>query len=245
MLLFGRWHQVLGAQAGEILSGPQDCNAFGLETEGGLVLFDAGAGFDQLAAQRALAEAGYRQGPSHLFLTHAHADHSGGAASLVSSYGTLLHAGALTAEWLASGDEDKISLPSAKAAGIYPAAFRLPLARADLIVRPGIAVRIADVVITPLATPGHSADHLSYLVHVDGSSVLVGGDAIFADGSVVLQDTWDCSVAETCRSIRRLAELEFDALLPGHGPCRLVNPGAAVATAMERINRLLPPLNFL
>lgn len=245
MHIQGRWHQIFGAQGGKLLSTQTDCNAFGLSTRSGLIMFDAGSGSDPDAQQRALVSAGFGAGPLHLFLTHGHADHSGGAAALVSAYGTRLDAGDLTAKWLAAGDEERISLTVARRAGIYPPAYRYRPAVADRLVEHGVPIRIDDVLITPIATPGHSADHFSYLVSVDGEAVLVGGDALFEGGTVVLQDTWDCSVSDSCRSIRRLSTMAFDTLLPGHGPWVTDTANCTVALAMQRIERLLPPLNFL
>lgn len=246
MQISDRWHQIFGTLDGLQLSAAGDCNAFGLWAPSGLILFDAGAGGDLEAQRRALTVAGFGQGPAHLLLTHGHADHSGGAAALVEAYHTRLYAGALTADWLSTGDETKISLPSARRAGIYATQYQYRPAATDTIIHDLAAIRIDDVTITPLATPGHSADHFSYLVQVDGDlPMLVAGDAVFANGTIVLQDTWDCSVADSCQSIRRLATIEFDALLPGHGPFLPERGRTAVETAMARIERLLPPLNFV
>ena len=80
---------------------------------------------------------------------------------------------------------------------------------------------------------------------VDGQSSLVGGDALFCEGTVVLQDTWDSDVAATCATVRRLSRETFDRLLPGHGPPVLNDAGAHVARAAERVSRLLPPRLFM
>ncbi len=243
MHIHGRWHQLLGSHAGTQLSHQADCNTFGLATSAGLILFDAGSGID--LPRGAFEAAGFPQGPSHILLTHGHADHSGGAAGLAATYGATLHAGELTALWLDEGNEDRISLPAARRAGVYPPDYRFAAVRVDQLVRSGAPIAIGEAMITPVATPGHSADHLSYLVEADGETVLVGGDAIFAGGTVVLQDTWDSSVAQTCESIRMLSALSFDVLLAGHGPCVLTQARSVIDIAMARVARLLPPLNFL
>jgi glyoxylase-like metal-dependent hydrolase (beta-lactamase superfamily II) len=245
MRLAGRWHQIFGAHDGALLSTGGDCSAFGLETDEGLVLFDAGTGLDAADQPRALAAAGFPEGPRHLLLTHGHADHAGGAALLVARYRTTLHAPPLTAQWLAAADEAKISLSVARRAGIYPPDYVLRPATADRIVAAGAAFHIGGAGILPVATPGHSADHFSYLVRSDGHSVLVGGDALFAGGTIVLQDTWDSSVSDSCATIRRLATLAFESFLPGHGPAVLGDAPSHLALAMARVDRLLPPLNFL
>lgn len=245
MRINGRWHQILGTHEGTRLSAASDCNAFGLETSTGLVLFDAGAGIDPADQHFGLVASGFPDGAAHLFLTHGHADHSGGAAALASRHGMPIHAGPLTAQWLAAADEARVSLPAARRAGIYPPSYVFEAVHVQHIVADGIAIRIGDAEVVPIATPGHSADHWSYLVRVDGQTTLVAGDALFAGGSVILQDTWDSSVADSCASIRRLATFTFDAFLPGHGPPVLAGAGSHVATAMQRIDRLLPPLNFI
>ena len=244
MRLNDRWHQILGVHDGGRLSGAADCNAYGLETSAGLVMFDAGAGIRPAAQLSALDGAGFPGGPQHLFLTHAHADHSGGAADLVSRYGMPVHAGKLTARWVGDGAEDKFSLPVARRAGVYPPDYAFRAVRVDRVLDSASTIRIGDAEITAIATPGHSADHMSYLVRVDGQASLIAGDAIFAGGTIVLQDTWDSSVADSCASIRRLAGFEFERLLSGHGPLVLERAREHVEIAMERISRLLPPRNL-
>lgn len=240
-----RWHQILGSSNGVPLSNAVDCNAFGLETSAGLVMFDAGAGIDPVELHTAVAAAGFANGPRHLFLTHGHADHSGGAAHIARQYGSVVYAGPLTAEWLAAGDEERISLPAARRAGVYPDQYKWQPLVIDQIVDDAAAIAIGDAEIRPVATPGHSADHLSYLVTIDGEATLIAGDAIFAGGTIILQDIWDSSVAQSCESIRRLASLSFDAFLAGHGSAVLSGAKSHVAEAMQRVARLLPPRNFV
>ena len=47
---------------------------------------------------------------------------------------------------------------------------------------------------------------------------LLGGDAIFAGGKLLLQATADCDLRQSLETVQRLAAVSFDALLPGHGP---------------------------
>lgn len=245
MQISKHWHQILGSHAGGVLSTAADCNVFAVETSAGLVTFDAGAGIDPQVQRRAFADAGFGDGARHLFLTHGHADHAGGTAAVVLRWGTSVHAGALTARWLATGDEAKVSLPGARRAGLYGADYVFGPVTVDHEVVEGVTIAIGDIEIEPIATPGHSADHFSYLVRCDGGTTLIAGDALFAGGTVILQDTWDSSVADTCASIRHLARLRFDALLAGHGPPVLADTANHVAMAMERIDRLLPPYNLI
>jgi glyoxylase-like metal-dependent hydrolase (beta-lactamase superfamily II) len=227
----GGWSAVLGVLAPPGARHPLDAHAWRFESGRTALLFDAGAG---LGPGPEAADA--------LFLTHGHGDHALGAARL----GLPTFAGPLTATWLSQGDGERISLPKAIAAGIYPPDLRLtpqpgitPVAHAETL-------RFGAVTVTAIATPGHSADHTAWLVETDTGRVLVGGDAIFEGGTVVLQDTWDCSVADTCATVRTIAALSPDAILPGHGAPMVGNAATeAISAARERVERLLPPRLFL
>ncbi len=60
----------------------------------------------------------------------------------------------------------------------------------------------------------------------------------------MLQDIWDCSVQESCRSIEKLDALDLDGLYPGHVSFAVQNGRMHVDRAMEKIRQLLPPEQF-
>lgn len=238
------WRAALGALAAAAAQDRFDATAWALTTGEGLILFDAGAGVAPVAARlRASLPGGAL--PRCLILTHGHADHSGGAAELQRE-GVQVWAGAATAGWIGAPDLAALSLEGAMAAGVYPPGYAFQPCRVDRILAPGPVLDQPGLRIEAIETPGHSADHLAYLVTTPGRRVLVGGDALFEGGTVILQDTWDSSVAQTCATIRRIAALAPDAILPGHGPA-LIGPAAraAIDAAMARVSRLLPPALYL
>lgn len=210
-------HLVASGQMGFDLTDRFDCNVYLLAAGEEYVLFDAGAGLgvDQILAM--CAEDGIDTARiRHLFLTHAHADHGGGAASLREQFPVTVYAGAATAGILRVGDEEAVSLPAARRAGIYPADYRYRPCPVDRELADGERVTIGPLTVEAIATPGHSHDHMSYWVSGLDRRYLVSGDAVFHGGKVVLQDTYDCNVYETNRSIEKLADYPFEALLPGH-----------------------------
>ncbi len=240
-------HLVASGAAGVSLTDALDCNAWLIETGDGLVLFDTGAGRDIGMLLAEIAAGGLNpQDLRHVFLTHAHADHSGGAAELLERLpaGIVMHAGQETAARMASSDERRISLDTARRLGVYPSDYRWRGAVIDDVLRAEDVVRIGETSIRLLETPGHSDDHCSFLVESGASLILLTGDAVFAGGKVILQDIPDCSVSKTLNSLRLLAGLSFETFLPGHGVFALRDGGRHARRGREFADSGLAPPSF-
>ena len=80
-----------------------------------------------------------------------------------------------------------------------------------------------------LATPGHTAGHMAVIDHTVG--LLVAGDAIFTEGDAVIEgpERFFEHIPQSQETIRTLASLSFNVLLPGHGPVLETGADAAVA----------------
>jgi glyoxylase-like metal-dependent hydrolase (beta-lactamase superfamily II) len=79
----------------------------------------------------------------------------------------------------------------------------------------GAGDRVMDLAIVP--TPGHTLGHIA--VHDEAAGALVVGDAVVVTAGKeldLLGSTEDMEGAKA--SLRVLAALSFDTLLPGHGP---------------------------
>lgn len=121
-------------------------------------------------------------------LTHAHADHAAAAAVAARRWGDLRGSAATLARLRQEGH---------------------PLANDETIPLDG------GLRLRALATPGHSADHLCYLLEPDGT--LFTGDLVLGEGSSMIVHP-DGSVDAWLASLARLAALRPTRLLPGHGP---------------------------
>ena len=77
----------------------------------------------------------------------------------------------------------------------------------------GDVVRAGNVNLTALHTPGHSADHLSFLLA--GDRAVFTGDLILGQGSSMVTYP-EGDVAAYLRSLDRLASLQPRVLFPGH-----------------------------
>jgi glyoxylase-like metal-dependent hydrolase (beta-lactamase superfamily II) len=91
-----------------------------------------------------------------------------------------------------------------------------------------------------IATPGHAPDHVALLA----GRALFTGDTVLGTGSVFIMPG-EGSLAAYLDSLRRLRELEVDAILPGHGPV-VWDPRAKldeyIAHRLDRERRVLDGL---
>jgi hydroxyacylglutathione hydrolase len=77
----------------------------------------------------------------------------------------------------------------------------------------GDVVRVGNLNVTALHTPGHSADHLSFWL--DGDRVVFTGDLVLGRGSSMVTFP-EGDVAAYLRSLERLESLQPRMLFPGH-----------------------------
>jgi glyoxylase-like metal-dependent hydrolase (beta-lactamase superfamily II) len=92
------------------MSHPNDCNVYGIDCGGEFVLIDAGVGRETDTIIENLVSDGIQLGQvKHLFLTHGHLDHSGGAAYLRETLKLQVGASQETARAVEQGDERSIS----------------------------------------------------------------------------------------------------------------------------------------
>jgi glyoxylase-like metal-dependent hydrolase (beta-lactamase superfamily II) len=159
-----------------------------------------------------------RGGIAGIVLTHNHLDHSESVPALRERSGAPVAAG--TAPPATGGFEE----PSL--AGLAP----------DIVLEDGDDVGP----LRAIATPGHSADHVSLLA----GGVLFCGDTVLGEGSVFIPPGGG-SLAAYLDSLQRLAALPLDALCPGHGPV-VWDPAAKLREyldhRLEREHRLLAAL---
>jgi len=235
-----RIHVVGGSAPGWATSDELDAQVYLVDTGDGLALVDAGAGRALDVVLAAIRESGRDPAAVRwLLITHAHADHAGGAAAWRRRLpGLAILASPDVAGWLATGDEEATSVDRARAAGIYPSDYRLePCDVAPLPDRLVLGALTVDVI----PTPGHAAGHVAFTLDVDGARTLFSGDALFPEGRILLQDTWDCDLAASLRSVERLAATSPERLLAGHLAPVAAGARAHVDRALERIHRLLSP----
>ncbi|MGF2944928.1 MBL fold metallo-hydrolase [Mycobacterium sp. Lab-001] len=97
----------------------------------------------------------------------------------------------------------------------------------------GEVIDAAGLRITVLATPGHTADSLTFML----DDAALTADSVLGRGTTVL-DKEDGSLADYLESLRRLRGLGRRTVLPGHGPELADLEAAASGYLVHRAERL-------
>src|SRR5690606_23889193 len=91
-------------------------------------------------------------------VTHAHADHAGGAAELKQYTDAEVICSTQTAPILEAGDEEAIYLPECRQIGMYPHDYRFKKCTPTIAAQNGQIFEIGNLSIEIIFAPGHSAD---------------------------------------------------------------------------------------
>ncbi|WP_052487418.1 MBL fold metallo-hydrolase [Gordoniibacillus kamchatkensis] len=232
-----------GGRLGYGLSSDYDCNVFAVDDGDSVVLIDAGSGLGEQAILKWLRQDGIAGRVAALVLTHAHADHAGGACGLRERLGIPVLASAATADIVESGDEERLGLRQARKDGVYPESYRFKPCRVDRVLAAGDTIRHGSHRLQVVPAPGHSSDMIA--LYDAGSGTLFGGDAIFAGGRLAVLNTEDFSMHDYRDTIVRLAALKVRRLFAGHLEAVLQGAQACLLDARDRFERGEAPLSIV
>jgi glyoxylase-like metal-dependent hydrolase (beta-lactamase superfamily II) len=144
---------------------------------------------DPVHIERILEAAGGRV--SAILATHTHPDHSPGVAALAQSTGAeVLGRGAPV-----HGRQDATFAPTR-------------------VLNDGDVVRVDDLALRAIHTPGHASNHLCYLL--EGAGMLFSGDHVM-QGSTVVIGPPDGDMQVYLQSLARLQREPVTRIAPGHG----------------------------
>jgi glyoxylase-like metal-dependent hydrolase (beta-lactamase superfamily II) len=233
-------------------------NAWAVEADGGIVLFDTGIGGKGRMRQfdLALAQVGYGVEDVRLVVcTHSHTDHYGLAAPITEAAGCELwmhpaweHV-RLLAEDPAAALEQRLEI--ARQSGVPVAGLERYREARSGDTETGIdAIRIPDLDLVPGVevetdlgtwevheTPGHAPSHV--VLHQPQRKLLISGDHLL--GRTVLFFDHGHSpdpVGEFLGGLDEVEPLEVELSLPGHGrPFR--DPRAKIAEARRQVEEML------
>jgi hydroxyacylglutathione hydrolase len=201
------------------ISHHNDCHVYLIDGGSELALIDTGSGLEPELLIENIVNDGFDPSKiTHIIVTHGHGDHVGGAAALTQLYeGAILATSAVIAEAVSRADEELLSVVASKVAGILPESFRLQPVKVQKSLKEGDEIRIGDLSLEVLDTPGHADGHICLVLEHDGKRILFAGDLVFYGGVISLLTFADCRLAELVTSLRKIRSLEITTLLPGHG----------------------------
>ncbi len=216
-----------------LLDGIRGANSYLSVTEDGILVIDTGmpGNAERILKQiKALNKAA--KDIKMIILTHSDIDHSGSAAELkrITGAKVAIHSGDAPS---LSGDKE---LKRVK--GFIGVMFRL-MARFMRFqtIKPDIILKDGDEIdnLTVIHTPGHTEG--SICLYKTGDT-LFAGDAIRTDKRGNLKfspSVMTLNVQEALGSVKKLAKLEFDVLLPGHGKPVLQDASIKVNELLQNV----------
>jgi glyoxylase-like metal-dependent hydrolase (beta-lactamase superfamily II) len=214
-------------------------NAYLVDGGEGLVLVDTGQRRRADELRREIDRTGREvaRDLAAIAITHAHADHAGSLARLVETFNVPVVAGVLEAPAIRRGGIPPLSTPNGVVGRIMTRlSQRVDVAacRVDLEVADGDAVPGAPA-LRALPTPGHTPGHTSYLWAEEGGVLFAGDVAVHVLGlreSFVHSDR-----AQARETLARLAALDFEIAVFGHGPPITGQAAARFRNLVERLAR--------
>jgi hydroxyacylglutathione hydrolase len=235
-----------GGATGLGISHTLDPNVYLLSGDEELTLVDAGAGLGEDMILENVRSLGYEPGQiRHIFLTHAHADHAGGAASLAERLGARVYLSELEREALENADEEALGLSIARRNGYYPKDYRLRPCKVDVTLRGDERLRCGELELVVIPTPGHSMGCVCFFVEAEEGVALFAGDTVFAGGRISLLVAPGSDLLALQESVASLGGLNVASLLPGHGIFPLVDGQEHIDQAIEAFSTMLPPRSIL
>jgi glyoxylase-like metal-dependent hydrolase (beta-lactamase superfamily II) len=217
-------------------------NAYLVDGSGELTLVDTGLFGVEKTILRAIHNAGRTPADlRHIAITHHHTDHAGSLAKLMQKTpGARVYAHPLDVPVITGASPVPGPNPASRAGKMLgPLLMRLQPGRLGHV---DVQVQVQDGQEIPAAggmtvvhTPGHTAGHVSYLKPGNGGVLFVGdaaGNLFGKVGPPIGMFTED--MAQARESIRKIAALEFDAAVFGHGGVAKGKAGAAFRRWVER-----------
>ncbi len=90
--------------------------------------------------------------------------------------------------------------------------------RVDVLVEEGPVIEEQGLRVEAVHTPGHTPGHMSYIVETGRGRILIAGDTVYGREYLARYPLlYHTNTSQWLGSLERLAALEPDAIIPGHG----------------------------
>jgi glyoxylase-like metal-dependent hydrolase (beta-lactamase superfamily II) len=234
-------HLVGSGQMG--FSAALDCHIYVIQDENEAVVIDSGAGkldSDVNLILNNIENDGINpRSISKIFLTHAHADHAGGAKALKEQLKCTLLGNSVTKSLVERGLEHELGLDVAKRSGFYGDDYTFKTCEVDSVLNDGEEVKVGKSRLKAIHTPGHSTDSMCYVLERKNERLLFTGDVLNHGGKILLLNCYGFDLKDYRKNIRKLAGLGIDMLFPGHGVFTIQNGQDHIDLLLEAFDKLL------
>ncbi len=228
--------------SGEIgLSNPYDCHVYLIDGGKDAVLIDAGAGLDTGRLIENIKEHIDFNKLSRVLITHAHADHSGGARCFQKLGKKVLLSGVETHMLENSKNDIEEAFALAKNAQAYPEDYDYRFFKPDGVLEDRRPIKVGKYELLPIQIKGHSPGLLCYYLKAKGSNILFSSDQVFINGAIGLLNAPGSDLNDYRKDMVKLAVLPVDALLPGHRLFVLKDGGRHINQAVKSLSKVFVP----
>lgn len=183
-----------------------------IKTDEGIILLDGGLEESVPAIEANIAKLGFKMRDIKMIVaTHAHFDHAAGLAALKQSTGARFASSEADREAYETGTP-----PSEVNYGV----IRFAPIKADQVLVDGQALRLGNVAITPVLTPGHTPGCTTWTMQITDAGRPL--DVVFpcsisvAGNKLIGNKGYPGIVEDYRRSFARMRTLKADIVLPAH-----------------------------
>ena len=225
------------------LTHPLDCNCYLIDGGKELALVDAGLGLGTREICENIRKHGFDpKDLTKVIITHAHLGHWGGAPHFRDEYASQVWASALGEERLRTLRDPGLEI--ARRFGRYPPDFKPRPCPVDGVFDDGDLIPVGNIQLRVIGVQGHTKDAACLVTVVNGKKALFSGDTVFYGGRIGLLNLEGCSMEDYRRDIHKLAKLDVDLLLPGHGVFVLSRGQKHVNRAIQKLSDFVLPETF-
>ena len=221
-----------------------DCNCYLLDYGKGLALIDTGLGLGVSDILENIRRSGFDPKQlTHIFITHTHLGHWGGAPKLRELTGAAIWAPDAGRYWMENVAANR-TIKQNQDFGRWPQDLDPQPCTPDHLIGDNERIRLGADTIQAIRVQGHTQDSTCFLWEHDGCRALFTGDVVFYAGALGLINAEGSSLDDYRRDLPKLSGLEIDMLLPGHGVFVLRNGQKHIDRALRKLTDFLLPDMF-